>query len=211
MKITSFLLACVACGTLTYSNQVFSQPSASPRLQTEEGRIFLNILERSYQLVLLHPAQAIEELDYALRSDSDWEAYAVRAMAHERLGNYEQAIADYSTALDSQLYNLKVIRTIYKARGRAYADVEKHDLAVKDFTQILDNVMEVYDSDLNRANPDEQELVVNAYLARGKSYEALKQYNLAMEDYQRASELRPDNAVAMRLKASLLNRLGGKQ
>lgn len=211
MKITSFLLACVACGTLTYSNQVFSQPSASPRLQTEEGRIFLNILERSYQLVLLHPAQAIEELDYALRSDSDWEAYAVRAMAYERLGNYEQAIADYSTALDSQLYNLKVVRLIYQARGRAYADVEKHDLAVRDFTQIVEDAMEGYDSEIEKASPDEQVLVVNTYLARGKSYEALDQYDLAMEDYQKASELRPDHAVAMRLKASLLSRLGGKQ
>jgi tetratricopeptide (TPR) repeat protein len=206
-QILSFLLASALCSPTT---EAYSQSSIPPRLHTDSGRMFVHLVGRSYDVLLVNPAQAIEQLNLALKKDRSWEAYAVRAAAQERLGNYEDAIADYSRALESRLYDLNVIRTIYQARGRAYADVGKHELAIKDFTEIVDNVMQIHGY-YEEASPDEQTLVVNAYLGRGQSYEALLQYRQAMKDYEQAIQLSPNNDTANRFRANLHSKLSERQ
>lgn len=207
-QILSFLLAS-ALGSPT--TEAYSQSSIPPRLHTDDGRMFVHLVRRSNDVLLINPAQAIEQIDLALEKDNSWEAYAVRAAAQERLGNYEDAIADYSRALEASLYDLNVIRTIYQARGRAYADVGKHELAIKDFTEIVDNVMQIYGC-FEEASPDEQTIVVNAYLGRGQSNEALLQYSQAMKDYEQAIQLSPNNDTANRFLNGVMGKgEGGKE
>lgn len=203
-------LASVLGSTLISSTKAYSQPNIPPRLHTDAGRMFVHLVKRSNDVLLINPAQAIEQLDLALEKDRSWEAYAVRAAAQERLGNYEEAIADYSKALETSLYDMNVIRTIYQARGRAYADVGKHELAIKDFTEIVDNVMQIYGC-FEEASLDEQTLVVNAYLGRGQSNEALGQYSQAMKDYEQAIQLSPNNDTANRFRANLHSKLSERQ
>lgn len=77
--------------------------------------------------------RAIEYFRHQLqRGQKDVEIFRSRGLAYQFIGETEQAIADFSAAL-----NMQPDAEILVRRGRAYAIIHKYDQAIKDFTQVI--------------------------------------------------------------------------
>ena len=200
-QIASCLLIGMAGSALISSREAHSQSSPPPQ-QTPQRQEFVELVTSAYDLVTLQPSKAIKKLDVAIEKNSrSWEAYALRASAQERLGNYELAIADYSRALEQDIYDVSEQRNIRFARARVYGDVDKHTQAIEDYTAVIDSVVDRIG--FSKALSDEQDMAVNAYVARGKAHEALEQYEQAEKDYSEAVRFDPDHVTAARFLARL--------
>jgi len=68
----------------------------------------------------------------------------------------------------------------YNNRGNAYAELNEHERAIKDFDKAIE------------LNPDDAE----TYYNRGVAYAKLNKYEQAIKDYEKAIELNPDDAKA---------------
>lgn len=102
--------------------------------------------------------------------------YYNRGWAQDELGEKQQAIADYSSAIKIQSDYIPA----YVARGYTHMSLGELDSAIDDYTLVL------------RVDPD-------VFLARFNRALALEQRGelpAAMEDYRKAYELRPDNQRA---------------
>ena len=101
--------------------------------------------------------------------------YYYRGNFYEALGEYENAIADYTKAIELDLENASA----YSNRGNAYKNLGKYQEAITDFTKLIE---------LNPKNSW-------AYHNRGYSYDALGEHEKAEADYAKAIELDRESAV----------------
>lgn len=132
----------------------------------------------------LYPATSneahwLEEITNVTRRISDDNQnmynYGIRGTKLADFTLYQQAIADYSQAIDLEKnYDLN-----YYNRGLAYNEVKEYQLAIRDFSKAIE------------LNPDDEW----NYNDRGNSYTALKQYDLAIADYHKGLELAPTQGV----------------
>ena len=123
-------------------------------------------------------ARAVEHCDRAIASRAFKghnlaPLYYNRGWAQDSLGNPDQAIEDYSSAINVQSDFLSA----YVARGYAYMVGGELERAIEDFSLVL------------RANPD----TFLARFNRALAYEKLGQRELAAADFRKAAELEPDN------------------
>jgi Tfp pilus assembly protein PilF len=96
-------------------------------------------------------------------------AYSLRGYANDKLGKRENAVLDYSRAID-----IDPGRAVdYNNRGATYGDLGKYDLAKSD----LDKAIEL--------DPK----LATAYYNRAKIDEKTNQTDLALNDYRTAAEL----------------------
>ena len=119
---------------------------------------------------------AIEEFDEAIDLDLNYAgAYDGRGYAYRLLGQYQNAINDYTMAvqLDSDYANA----WLYNERGYAYSQVGQYQNAINDYTMAVQ-----LDSDYATAW---------LYNERGVSYYRLDQYQTAVNDYTMAIQLEP--------------------
>ncbi len=100
---------------------------------------------------------------------SSSELYSARAAAKWNLGELENAIADYSLALEFDPRNTDTLQN----RGNLYFEVQNYSKAISDFTRAID-----INSDL-----------VGAFLSRGRAYEARGDQSQADADFETATEL----------------------
>ena len=107
--------------------------------------------------------------DYAL-------AYFNRDVPYSDLGQYENAIDNYTKAIQLDPDYAKA----YLNRGNAYDDLDQYQRAIQDYDKAI------------QLDPDN----AFAYLNRGAAYEHLGQYATALEDYDKAIQLDPDDAMA---------------
>jgi tetratricopeptide (TPR) repeat protein len=120
------------------------------------------------------PKKAIEYLNNAIELKPDYaEAFGLRGLIYDTvLGQYHQAIKDYSEAIrlhpdyDSLNYN----------RGLAYSRLGLYRQAIEDFNEAI------------RIEP----YVAEAYFCRGNGYLKLGQYQRASEDFNEAINLKQD-------------------
>lgn len=137
----------------------------------------LPIAERDY-------AKAADDLTMILEiAPSDYSARFNRALCYEQLRRYDDAIRDYSQALDKGTDFSRVsdkrksLALTYQYRGRAYQWYKSdHPKAIADFTEAL------------RLDP-KMEMV---YYRRGQAYSASKQYAKAADDFEAALVRDPD-------------------
>lgn len=108
-------------------------------------------------------------------------AYFNRGLSHQAEGNLDQAIADYTQAIQLEP---KVVE-YYSARGYAYLDQGDLDLAIADFNRAIETAPGYAAAYRNRAG---------AYVKTG---------NLAgaIDDYTRASELNPGTEITLSIAA----------
>ncbi len=103
--------------------------------------------------------------------------YRGRAEAHYQLGRIEEAIADFSAALEQLPDDADLLRT----RAAALAKLERWHEALADYTRLIE------------LRPD----VANTYLARGYAFSRLGDYASAIRDYQTMLEINPLSTGAM--------------
>lgn len=106
----------------------------------------------------------------------DAHAYNRRGQAHVSTRNYEQAIVEYTKALNLDPFYAEA----YNNRSTAHLLMANYGEAVTDCTQAL------------KLAPD----FVAAYVNRGIAYTGLRNYEQALADYNKALELSPKNAYA---------------
>jgi lipoprotein NlpI len=114
---------------------------------------------------------AIHLFDSALRGklkDEDREAaYYNRGVAHHRKGQYDLAIADYTSALKLNPSDAKA----HNNRGVAYKNQRRFDLALADYNAAIELDPDNASAHFNRAN---------AYAQRGQNEQAIADYNDAI-------------------------------
>ena len=95
-------------------------------------------------------------------------AYCNRGLANLQLGRYDDALADYSVAIDKDA----AISRCYFNRGNLYLILGEYQKAIDDFTEAL---------------ASEKDAI--ALSRRGQAYEALNQRSQALDDYNAALSL----------------------
>jgi tetratricopeptide (TPR) repeat protein len=109
--------------------------------------------------------------------------YRKRGFAFRSLNQFEQAIIDYTRAIELD----PTYARAYASRGSAYRRLKEYERAMQDYNRAL-------------------ELEPNyawAYCGRGETYRLLKEYALALADLNRALELEPNYARAYAQRALL--------
>lgn len=99
-----------------------------------------------------------------------------RGNAYTQIGNFEDAVKDFTEAINSD----PQFADAYYSRGRVLGRLGKHEQAIDDFTKAIS------------LNPEN----ANAYADRGAAYGFLGQHALAISDFSQAIHLNPDLANA---------------
>jgi tetratricopeptide (TPR) repeat protein len=103
-------------------------------------------------------------------------AWFERGSAYLQAGDYEDAVKDFTNAID----NDPNFADAYYSRGRALGRIGKHEQAIADFTKTIA---------LNPGN-------ANVFADRGVAYGSLGQHESAIKDFTQAITLNPNFAGA---------------
>lgn len=126
-------------------------------------------------------------------TDSEFTAvdYVIRGLTYQRLNLYNEAIADYSTAIkiDTAHPMLSEPEEIYSNRGLMYDAIREYDKALSDFNRAI------------QINPS----LVQAFLNRGRIYATKHLYDEALADYAYAINLKPNYSLIYVNRANLYN------
>lgn len=112
-----------------------------------------------------------------------------RGMENLLKGRYEQAVADFTKALEFMPGTAEA----YSGRARAQEKLKRYDRALADYSKLIE---------LNPQAPA-------AYIGRGHVFMDLKRYDEALQDFSKAIELKPDVAASYVARCNVheLNRL----
>ena len=112
--------------------------------------------------------------DHALKvTDHNWLAYNNRGIAYAGLGNYRQAIEDFSREIE-----IMGRANAYYNRGHAYYDLGNYRKAIEDYNKAIE------------IKPDYED----AYINRGAAYARLGDINLSINDFKIAAKLGSERA-----------------
>jgi tetratricopeptide (TPR) repeat protein len=104
------------------------------------------------------------------------EAYSYLGHIHAVLGEYDQAVAAWTKALDSPRVSGGTLNAILRQRGEIYALLNEHAAALKDLTRAIE--LQTW-----------QRSLVNMHARRVKFHLALNHYEQALTDVAKAVEL----------------------
>ncbi len=117
---------------------------------------------------------SIKLYDHILEvTDHNWAIYYDRGVAYAALGNYNQAIEDYSMAIKSKS---DYYPEAYNNRGVVYYQLGNCKQAIEDYSMAI------------KINPG----TIKSYNNRGNAYYQLGNYKQAIEDYSMVIEINPD-------------------
>jgi tetratricopeptide (TPR) repeat protein len=119
--------------------------------------------------------------DLGQSSDIRRQAARERARGYYLKGDYDQAIADYTVALQLG----PAVAADYIDRGLAYEEKGDYDRAIVNYTEAI------------RIAPDD----AGAYQSRGRVHAARREYELAIADYTQAIRARPGSGFTHYLRA----------
>jgi len=109
--------------------------------------------------------------------------YMNRAHICKEQGQFEQAIANYTKAIELDTQNVEA----YIGRGTAYHADDQHDMAISDYTKAIEI----------------EPMNAKAYCWRAGAYRIKNQCQLAISDYTEALEIDPMLAEAYRQRGTL--------
>jgi len=128
---------------------------------------------------------AIKDLTEAIRlNPEDADAFVMRGLVWQNLGEFQKAIADYNLAIR----NDPVSADAYHNRGNAWVQLGKLRKAIGDFTQAI------------RHDPES----AKSYNSRGSAWRRKGRYGKAIADFAHALELEPHSADRRRVLAAYL-------
>ncbi len=116
------------------------------------------------------------------------EAYFNRENAHRKIGQLDQAISDYTKAIEFKPNYAEA----YYNRGNAYAKKDLWDQAITEYSKAIE-INENY---------------VEAYTNRGSIYSMKHQFDQALLNFERAIEIDPQYAIAHFNKALVCEMVG---
>ena len=122
--------------------------------------------------------EAVKCYDEIIKIDSAFkDAYNNRGLSYKNLGRYEEAITDFTKAIeiDIKVNTNPTYKEAYNNRGNLYNNLGRYEEAVLDFDKVIE---------LN-TNPTFKEVYNN----RGFSYAKLEKYEEAVSDYTKAIEI----------------------
>lgn len=127
-------------------------------------------------------------------SPNDSKAWSIRAGMNEYFREYEQAIDDYSKALELGLQYQPDIFKAYNNRGNLYSYQNKLELALSDYAQAL------------ALDPQNTYALLN----RGVVYSKQNKYKESLADFELVLERFPDHPYAKKMRGVLLLKLGAR-
>ncbi|MDL5044594.1 tetratricopeptide repeat protein [Oscillatoria amoena NRMC-F 0135] len=133
-------------------------------------------------------ANAIQSAGDALQLADTATAYYYRANAHRFMGNYAEAITDYTTAVKKAPENYDYVHE----RGIARLHINSLDSALQDFMAA---------KNINPIDP-------RAFLSIGSTYTLKKDFGAALRFYEQSLGLKPDYYQALNAKCRLLRDIG---
>lgn len=189
---------------LEYVREIQPLVAQNPSLQDLLGYsdyIFAESLSDSQEY-----EQAREHYDFAIAKGADHIVYRERGINHYQLGDYEQALQDFNTSLESWPQNYRVLRwraNVYMRQGQFNEAVQDLALAVElnpynkyallSLAAVLrkvgkfEGVLDLYDRALYYNSQD-----ARIWFERGMHYSRdLFKFNLASRDLKRATDLAP--------------------
>ena len=160
-----------------------------------------------YDLAIEDLTKALESNPYSwmpcFGSEEDAETYIRRGRVYTEKGDYNNAISDFSTAIEM---DSGLVRA-YNGRGNVYTDKGEYDKAIEDFSaavKLIPDYAEGFNSrgyayslkgDTDKAIADYSEAIkydsefAVAYNNRGLSYIVKRDYARAIADFDKAIEL----------------------
>jgi tetratricopeptide (TPR) repeat protein len=121
------------------------------------------------------------------RDPKNVDALQSRGLAYQMLGNYDEALKNYNTAL-----GIKKTAPLYNMRSTVLYSKEEFGQAIQDATAAID---------LDRQ-------FAKAYLNRGLAYHSMRQLNLAVADFDKFIHLAPKVPLGYDDRAAVLMDLG---
>lgn len=135
---------------------------------------------------------AIENINKSLEIKNDWEIpYFYRAVAHHALENFDEAMLDYTKALQ---INDKMTDAYY---NRARITLSRKDIENPDINSAKDDLEKALELDPN---------FIDALYAMAAAQKKLGNYTLAIEYLERLLKLEPDAVNAKALKKLIENK-----
>ena len=123
--------------------------------------------------------------------DADADAWYLLAQNHNTAGQYTEAVAAYSAALDRDPSHA----TARVGQGLALQHMGRHEAAVDDFSEVIERY-------------PEWEGVYIAYYSRALSQSALQELEATVDDCNEALSVKPDYVAALYLRGITLKALG---
>lgn len=135
---------------------------------------------------------AIENINKAIEENKDWEIpYFYRAVAHQTLENFNEAILDYTKALR---LNSKMTDAYY---NRARITLSRKDIENPDIEGAVEDLKRALELD---------EKFIDALYAMAAAQKKLQNYSAAIEYLDKLLELEPDAVNAKALKKLILQK-----
>lgn len=135
---------------------------------------------------------AIDKINQSLGLKDDWEIpYFYRAAANQALENFDDAILDYTKALQ---YNPKMIDAYF---NRAKILLSRKDIKNPDLNRAMSDLEKAIELDPN---------FVDALYAMGALHKKLENYHQALVYLNKAIELSPDFIYAKALQKLILTK-----
>ena len=135
---------------------------------------------------------ALEKINQSLDLKKDWEIpFFYRAVAHQALGNFNDAILDYTKALQ---FNDKMTDAYY---NRAKILLSEKEFKDYDITKIISDLEKALELDEN---------FVDALFAMAAAQKKIGNYNQAIEYLDRLLSVEPDAIQAKALKKLILTK-----
>ena len=136
--------------------------------------------------------EGIEKINKSLELKKDWEIpFFYRAVAYHALENFDEAILDYTKALE---FNDRMTDAYY---NRAKILLSRKDIENPDINSAVKDLEKAIELD---------EKFVNALYAMGAAQKKLENFELALQYLDRAIELEPDFIHAKALKKLILSK-----
>lgn len=135
---------------------------------------------------------ALDNITKSIELKNDWEiSYFYRAVVHQALKNYDDAILDYTKAVQ---INDKMTDAYY---NRAQIILSRKDIINPDIFKAI--------SDLEKAIELDPKFV-DALFALAAAYKKLADYHKALEYIEKLLQIEPDAVVAKALKKLILQK-----
>ena len=136
--------------------------------------------------------EGIEKINKSLELKKDWEIpYFYRAVAHQALENFDEAILDYTKALE---INDKMTDAYY---NRAKILLSRKDIENPDINRAISDLEQALSLDENFAE---------ALYAMGAAQKKIENYQKAIEYLDKAINIQPDAIHAKALKKLILSK-----
>ena len=148
--------------------------------------------------------------DAVSKQSENWRAWNGQGIAHDKLGEYDQAISAFGKAIELNPEYAKA----YDRRGKAYSSKGEYKLAIDDFTEAIRLAPGFVDAYKKRATAwmsqgDYGRAILNfgevielnpqeswAFKERGLAYFSIRAYEGAIRDFSKAIELDPKDSWA---------------